>query len=311
MTGTSEIVLHGKRIVYREAGDTGPVVVLIHGMASSSSTWDPVLPLLGEHCRVVAPDLLGSGGSAKPVTGDYSLGAYASTVRDVMAALDIDRATIVGHSLGGGVALQFAYQFHDRCDRLVLVSAGGLGKEVHAILRAATLPGFDLLLRAATSPWARNAGRAAGGWLRRIGFHPGTDFEQAGTSLAALSDGETRAAFIKTIRSVIATGGQRVSANDRFYLAAAMPTLVIWGERDRIIPVDHATAAHEQIPGSYLRIIAGGGHYPHRDAPRRFADAVAAFIADTEPADVSQQQWRELLLAAIEQPVTEPQDPVR
>ena len=294
-----QITLHGKRVAYRAAGDEGPVVILIHGMASSSSSWDPVLPLLAEHCRVIAPDLLGSGGSDKPVTGDYSLGAYASNVRDVMTALDIDRATIVGHSLGGGVALQFAYQFPERCDRLVLVNAGGLGREVHAILRAATLPGFDLVLRAVTAPWARQAGGTAGRLLRRVGIVPGTDMDQAGTALSALGDRETRAAFVKTIRSVIATGGQRVSANDRFYLAAAMPTLLVWGENDRIIPVGHATAAHEQIPGSHLEIIAGAGHYPHRDEPRRFSDKVTTFIAETEVADVSPERWRALLMADV------------
>ena len=297
MSEAREIVLHGKRVAYRTAGDTGPTVVLIHGMASSKQSWDPVLDLLAEDCRVVAPDLLGSGESDKPGTGDYSLGAYASNVRDVMTALDIEHATIVGHSLGGGVALQFAYQFPERCERLVLVSAGGLGPEVHAILRAATLPGFNLLLRAVTAPWARGAGATAGRLLRKVGIQPGTDLQQAGTSLQALADRDTRAAFVKTIRSVIATGGQRVSANDRFYLAAAMPTLVVWGERDRIIPVDHATAAHEQIPGSRLELIAGAGPYPHRDDPRRFTDALASFIAETEPADVSPQRWRELLLA--------------
>lgn len=297
MSEARTITLHGKRVAYRTAGDTGPAVVLIHGMASSAASWDPVLDLLAESCRVIAPDLLGSGDSDKPVTGDYSLGAYASNVRDLLTALDIESATIVGHSLGGGVALQFAYQFPERCERLVLVSAGGLGPEVHAVLRAATLPGFDLALRAATAPWARTAGATAGRLLRRLGIEPGTDMQQAGTSLASLRDRDTRAAFVKTIRSVIATGGQRVSANDRFYLAAAMPTLVVWGERDRIIPVGHATAAHEQIPGSRLEVVAGAGHYPHRDEPRRFTDAVTAFIDETEPADVSPQRWRELLLA--------------
>ena len=297
MSELREVRLHGKRVAYRAAGDAGPVVVLIHGMASSSSSWDPVLDLLAEDCRVIAPDLLGSGGSDKPVTGDYSLGAYASNIRDVLTALDIDTATIVGHSLGGGVALQFAYQFPERCERLVLVSAGGLGPEVHAILRAATLPGFDLLLRAATAPVARRAGTTAANLLRRVGIEPGTDLQQAGASLTSLADRDTRAAFVKTIRSVIATGGQRVSANDRFYLAAAMPTLVVWGERDRIIPVGHATAAHEQIPGSRLEIVPDAGHYPHRDEPRRFTDVLTAFIDETEPAQVSPQRWRELLLA--------------
>src|ERR671927_675998 len=134
-----EIRLHGHRVTYRRAG-WGPVVVLIHGIAGSSATWGDVIEPLAEHYTVVAPDLLGHGQSAKP-RGDYSLGAYASGLRDLLTALGHDKGTIVGHSLGGGVAMQMAYQFPDRCERMVLVSSGGLGREVHFLLRAATLPG--------------------------------------------------------------------------------------------------------------------------------------------------------------------------
>lgn len=295
----SEIILHGERVAYRSAGDSGPVILLIHGMASSSASWDPVLPLLGKRHIVVAPDLLGHGGSAKPATADYSLGAFASNVRDLLTALGHERATIVGHSLGGGVALQFAYQFPERCERLVLVSSGGLGKEVSPILRAATLPGFAFVLQAVAGTTTR-AGPAAARVLRRVGLRPGIDAEEAWTSLETLVDPATRSAFVQTLRSVIATGGQRVSATDRLYLAAAMPTLLVWGDRDPIIPVAHASAAHEQIPGSRLEIVPGAGHYPHRAMPKRFTDALSAFIAETECADVSPERWRELILGDIE-----------
>src|SRR5438105_1742084 len=127
------ITIHGHQVAYRAAGD-GPPVLLIHGIAGASTTWAHVLPLLARNQTVVAPDLLGHGESAKP-RGDYSLGAYASGIRDLMAALGHDRATIVGHSLGGGVAMQFAYQFPERCERLVLVASGGLGKEVSPLLK--------------------------------------------------------------------------------------------------------------------------------------------------------------------------------
>ena len=136
--------IHGSSVGYRTAGE-GPVVVLIHGMAGSSTTWEPVIPLLAHECTVVAPDLLGHGGSAKPA-GDYSLGSLASGVRDLLVALGHERATIVGQSLGGGVAMQFAYQFPERCERLVLVSSGGLGSEVSLGLRLLTLPGAEYVL---------------------------------------------------------------------------------------------------------------------------------------------------------------------
>src|SRR5215212_6350139 len=138
------IQLHGHPVTYRLAGE-GPPLLLLHGITSSSQTWEAVLPLLAEHHTVIAPDLLGHGSSAKP-RGDYSLGAYASGVRDLIAALGYDHATVVGHSLGGGIAMQMAYQFPQRVDRLVLVNSGGLGSEVNLLLRAATLPGAEIVL---------------------------------------------------------------------------------------------------------------------------------------------------------------------
>ena len=291
-----EVVLHGQRMQYRRAGTEGPVVVLLHGMAGSAATWNTVLPRLGRTCQVIAPDLLGHGKSAKPVAGDYSLGSYASGVRDLLVCLGLERATVVGHSLGGGVALQFAYQFPERCERLVLVSSGGLGTEVHAVLRLATLPGFAYVLQALSNNHLLTIGNGVGRLLQRVGLRAGTDAEQAWRSFTSFSDPATRVAFIKTIRSVIAAGGQRVSALDRLYLAAAVPVLLVWGDRDGIIPVDHGRAAHELIPDSRLEIVPGAGHYPHRDDPEGFTDAVLEFMSSTPCADVSPDRWREMLL---------------
>src|SRR6188474_2720259 len=139
-----EIELHGHRVAYRSAG-SGPVIVLVHGITSTSATWERVMPTLSKRFTVIAPDLLGHGGSAKP-RGDYSLGAYASGVRDLLIALGHEHATFVGHSLGGGVAMQLAYQFPERCERLVLINSGGLGSEVNLLLRMATLPGAEFVL---------------------------------------------------------------------------------------------------------------------------------------------------------------------
>src|SRR5690349_19498501 len=140
----AEAVLHGHRMSFRIAGQ-GPPVVLIHGVAGRAAQWDEVAALLAAKHTVIAPDLLGHGESAKP-RGDYSLGAHASGIRDLLVGLDIERASVVGHSLGGGIAMQFAYQFPELCERLVLVSSGGLGEDVHPMLRAAALPGSEFVL---------------------------------------------------------------------------------------------------------------------------------------------------------------------
>ena len=197
------------------------------------------MPALAERHTVIAPDLMGHGASAKPM-GDYSLGAFASSVRDLLLALGHERATVVGHSLGGGVAMQFSYQFPERVERLVLVSSGGLGREVHFMLRAATLPGADFVMPALAKTGALGAGAAVGRFLERIGLHPSPDFQGVADGWATLGDEEACRAFLHTARSIMDLGGQRVNASDKLYLAADMPVLIIWGERDPMIPVAHA-----------------------------------------------------------------------
>lgn len=291
------LTLHGSSIAYRTDGE-GPVVVLIHGMAGSSETWEPVIPLLAKHATVIAPDMLGHGTSAKP-KGDYSLGALATGVRDVLVALGHERATIVGHSLGGGVAMQFAYQFPERCERLVLVASGGLGREVNTLLRALSFPGAEYLLSIGCAPRVRTASEAIATWLGKIGFRPAPGAAEVMRSYASLGDGETRRAFVHTLRAVIDVGGQRVSASDRLYLTQDMPALIAWGDRDPIIPVTHAYAAHEAMPGSVLQIYPGAGHYPHCHDPQRFADELIAFIASTAPAALTAEQLRARITAGL------------
>ncbi|MDX6671578.1 MAG: hypothetical protein QOI91_1941 [Solirubrobacteraceae bacterium] len=292
------ITLHGHDVTYRQAGDGENVVVLLHGITGSSATWVDVMPALAEHYTVVAPDLLGHGQSAKPM-GDYSLGAYASGVRDLLGALGHERATIVGHSLGGGVAMQMAYQFPERCERLVLVSSGGLGREVHLLLRAATLPGSELVLPLVTAARVAAVGDAVGGFLGgvlgRFGLRAGPDLEEMWRGFASLSDVEARAAFVHTLRTIIDPAGQRVSALDRLYLAAEMPMLLIWGDRDPIIPASHGEAAAAAAPGSRLVVFPGVRHFPHREKPGRFLEEVIGFVESTVPADVQEENWRELL----------------
>ncbi len=276
----SEIVLHGHRVSYRLHG-RGPLLVLLHGIAGSSATWDEVVPRLGESHTVLAPDLLGHGESSKP-DGDYSLGAYANAVRDLLEALDLPRGTIVGHSLGGGVAMQLAYQYPERCERLVLVSSGGLGRELHAMLRAAALPGAGVVL-----PWLCVAGRHSVGRmvhaLGSLGLRASADLEETWRSFVSLEEPEARQAFLRTVRGLIDLGGQRVSATDRLYLTAGLPTLIVWGARDPLIPVRHAHEAHARMEGSHLEILPAAGHFPHRDAPQRFVSALLDFVETTPP----------------------------
>lgn len=290
---TRELVLHGHRITYRMAGQ-GPVVVLVHGITSASDTWRDLLPFLAESHTVIAPDLLGHGESAKP-RGDYSLGAYAAGIRDLLLALGHQRATVVGHSLGGGVAMQFAYQFPERCERLALISSGGLGREVHMLLRAASLPGSEIVLPLIASSGVLSAGAAVGSFLARLGLRPANDLAEIARGYASLGDARARRAFLHTLRAVIDPLGQRVSARDRLYLAGEMPTLIIWGQGDRVIPVVHARDAHAAMPGSRLEILARAGHFPHLDNPRTVAHALRTLIVDSKPAEIREDHLRERL----------------
>lgn len=290
-----EITLHGHPVSYYEAG-SGPVLLLVHGITSSADAWRSVLPALAKHFTVIAPDLLGHGGSAKP-RGDYSLGAYASGLRDLLAALGHERATVVGHSLGGGIAMMLAYQFPERVERLGLISSGGLGKEVGLVLRAATLPGAGLVLPVITQRGPRDALMGAGHVLSRLGLRTRADVRGTALGFASLHEPAARRAFIHTARSIIDWAGQRVSAHDRLYLSAGMPTLLLWGDRDPMIPPAHGIAAHAAIPNSRLELFEGAGHYPFDEDPKRFVRVLREFIAMTEPSSHDEEEIRRRLVA--------------
>jgi pimeloyl-ACP methyl ester carboxylesterase len=294
MARTAEIQLHGHRLSYR-IGGRGPLLVLVHGITNSSASWEPVLALLGQRFTVIAPDLLGHGDSAKP-RGDYSLGANASLLRDLLLALGHDRATIVGHSLGGGIAMQTAYQFPERVERLVLVASGGLGRQVTPMLRAVALPGAEYVLPLLVSAPLVNTGSRVGRWIERVGLRVGSDIAAMAKGLASLQDIEARRAFVHTARSVIDIGGQRVNATDKLYLAEAVPTLILWGERDPIIPARHGIRAHELMPGSRLALFEHAGHFPHHDDPIGFVAALTEFVDTTAPSRPDEDALRRLLL---------------
>ena len=297
-----QVSIHGHEVGYRRMGParttrSTQTILLIHGLAGSSKTWDAVMPLLAERYDVIAPDLLGHGESAKP-TGDYSLGAFASGLRDFLAVLDVSSVTIVGHSFGGGVAMQLAYQHPELLDRLVLVGSGGLGREVSWLLRLVSLPGFEYLMPMGFPKPAVEVGTRVGRSLGRRGIRS----ERLGEmwrAYASLAGAPNRMAFVRTMRGVIEPGGQTVNATDRLYLAARVPTMLVWGDQDAIIPVSHAHDAHAAIDGSRLEIMEGMGHFPHVEDAERFTAVLNDFLKTTSAGPIGPEHLRDVILGNV------------
>ncbi|MDX3189409.1 alpha/beta hydrolase [Streptomyces sp. MN03-5084-2B] len=285
-------VVHGYERAYRMAG-RGPALLFLHGIGDDSSTWLDLLASLADDFTVIAPDLLGHGSSAKP-RADYSVAAYACGMRDLLTTLDVDRVTVVGHSLGGGVAMQFAYQFPERCERLVLVGSGGVGAGVHPLLRLAAAPGAGLALPLLGTPPAVAALRGFAGLLR---LFDDADLDYVLTRYARLVEPGTRSAFLRTLRSVVDWRGQVVNMLDRCYLTEGIPTLLVWGTEDSVVPSGHALRAHRAMPGSRLVLFEGAGHFPHRSDPERFLEILREFLAQTPPARYDRARWGKLLRA--------------
>ncbi|MCB0960506.1 MAG: alpha/beta fold hydrolase [Acidimicrobiales bacterium] len=292
-TTTTFVNVHGHRRAYRMCG-SGPALLLLHGIGDSSASWVPLLRPLAERFTVIAPDLLGHGESDKP-RADYSVGAFANGMRDLLDVLGIDRATVVGHSLGGGVAAQMAYQHPTRVERLVLVASGGVAREVNPVLRLAATPLADLGL-----PLLRFGPLKLGAMglielLRRSGTDLGRDAEELSQVLDALPDVAARGAFSRTLQSVVDWRGQVVTMLDRSYLTEAMPVLVVWGAHDAVIPVAHAQVAHDAMPGSRLEIFPDAGHFPHHQDPERFLELLLDFVDGSDAMRFERDRWRRLL----------------
>ena len=233
--------IHGYRRAFRIAG-SGPAILLIHGIGDNSTTWSTVQSKLAQRFTVIAPDLLGHGKSDKP-RADYSVAAYANGMRDLLSVLDIERVTVVGHSLGGGVAMQFAYQFPQLVDRLILVGAGGVTKDVNIALRIASLPmgteALALLRLPMVLPALQVVGRIGGALFGSTGL--GRDIPDVLRILADLPEPTASSAFARTLRAVVDWRGQVVTMLDRCYLTESVPVQLIWGSHDSVIPVSHAT----------------------------------------------------------------------
>ncbi|MDQ2956479.1 MAG: alpha/beta fold hydrolase [Actinomycetota bacterium] len=273
---TSTATLHGHDLSYVDVG-SGPAVLFVHGLLGSHENWSQLMGELADGRRLIAPDLFGHGASAKPV-GDYSLGAHAATLRDLLDRLGIDTVTLVGHSLGGGIAMQFSYLFPERVERLVLVSSGGLGRELSRLLRSATLPGAEFVLPVIASRWVRNRASTVANCLGRLGIRPSPDLTEAWRGFVSLGEADSRRAFLATTRAVIDPGGQTVTACDHLPPAVPLPVLLVWGGRDRIIPAWHAITGQQGFPGSRVEIFSAAGHFPHLDQPERFTALLQEFI---------------------------------
>ena len=293
------VTLHGRPVSYVQAG-SGPVLLLIHGMAGSVENWQEVIEPLAQRHTVVAPDLPGHGASA-PGAGDYSLGALAAGLRDLLVALGHERATLVGHSLGGGIAMQFAYQFPEITERLVLVSSGGLGPEVSPVLRAAALPGAELFIGATAAAGATVGSRLARGLGGRRA--PAQRRRRRGRSRLRVARRPRPSGGLPRhpTRVSSAPAGSASTPATGSTSSEGMPVLIVWGERDPIIPVRHAETAHEAIPGSRLEVFENVGHLPQLEAPGRFVTVLERFIAETEPSPFDVERWRGRLRIATEQ----------
>ena len=271
------VTLHGHAFSYTDSG-SGPALLFIHGILGSQKQWAHLVDRLDDNHRLVVPDLFGHGESAKPV-GDYSLGAHAATLRDLLDKLGIAQVTLVGHSLGGGIAMVFSYLFPERVDRLVLVASGGLGREVSPLLRSATLPGAEYVLPVIASGWMRDRISSAGRLLGAVGVRPGRDLTEVWDGFTSLGDADTRRAFLATTRAVIDPGGQSVNAHDYLPDSTPIPTLVVWGTKDRMIPAWHAASATASIQNCRVELFQGAGHFPHLDDPDRFSALVREFVS--------------------------------
>ena len=289
------VTINGHRRAYVKVGH-GPALLLLHGIGCDHRTWDPVISELAKDYTVIAPDLLGHGQSDKP-RADYSLGGYANGMRDLLSVLGIDRATVVGHSFGGGVAMQFAYQFPERTERIVLVSSGGLGREVTPAIRAITTPGFHYVMGAMTLPGVRHVNTTALRLLSSTGLPHTRDLGEVARVYESFTDPKARAATRHVVRAVVDYSGQVVTMSDRAYLTSGLPMCVVWGTDDHVIPVSHAARAAEMAPWARVEVIADSGHFPHKDHADRFVAIMRDFMESTAPNRHTKALWRRMLVS--------------
>ncbi|WP_439030107.1 alpha/beta fold hydrolase [Gordonia terrae] len=278
LADTHTFDLAGHRIRYVDRGN-GPAVVLVHGLMGSLHDWDEQIVALSADFRVIAVDLPGHGESDKS-PGDYSLSAHAAAIRDLLGALGVDSATVVGHSFGGGVCMQMLYLFPDLVERICLIASGGLGNDVNPVLRIVSLPGSGLVVKVAASAPVRGVVDTVVNFADRRRIVPlSPSSRQAWTNFVSIADSPTRSAFLATVRAVIDHRGQTVSATRLLPAFAHVPALLIWGDRDTIIPSAHSDAVRRALPDVVVDIVAGAGHFPHLDEPAQFERTFRDFMS--------------------------------
>lgn len=249
----------------------GPPLVLLHGLSDSYSSWMHLVPPLARDRRVLVPDLPGHGLSARP-DASYELQWYAHLMARWLESRGLESVDVVGHSFGGGVALMMLPECRQRIRRLILVSSGGLGREISFLLRLASIPYLvELFGQPFMGPATRLGLMATGGAFS----------QKDGAKRSAMNarSGSARA-FARTVRDIIDWRGQRRSFLERPSDLALPPIAVFWGDRDAVIPVSHARALAQSMDGVRLTVFDGCGHYPHHEQPEAFVRAVGSFLGD-------------------------------
>jgi pimeloyl-ACP methyl ester carboxylesterase len=269
-----EARVDGSSMAWGELG-AGPPLVLLHGVWDSHRTWRRAAPLLARHFRVLMPDLPGHGWSGRP-DAPYTLSWYARMVAAWMDGIGLERAHVCGHSFGGGIAAWMLLQERSHIDRLALVAAGGLGREVGLGMRLATIP----LLGPALTPLVLRFGAPL-----VMHFAPAT-FGHIEPAEAALVVSMTRLpgsvrALQRSIAGVINVFGQYQNMADRAHEVAALPPLAVyWGTKDPVIPLQHGERLLRRLTGITLTTYPECGHYPHLDAAAGFARDLSEFLCD-------------------------------
>jgi pimeloyl-ACP methyl ester carboxylesterase len=270
-------------VAYRYLPGAGDPVLLVHGVGADQTTWERIpLELQAAGRSVITIDLLGHGHSGAGGT-DFGLPAHAALVRDLLDHLAIARVHLVGHSVGGGVSMQFAAESPERVSSLTLISSGGLGREVSPSLRAALLPGTASSIGIMTHPTVTRPMRQIIRFLDRRGISSRDFSERTVDALERLQDDGRRTAFLGTLRGVVGLSGQRLSVLDHLEVLDPKRLLVIWGDSDPMVPVDHGRRLHALLPGSRLVVIPGAGHEPYIDEPQLIVSEVLAHTAADLP----------------------------
>jgi pimeloyl-ACP methyl ester carboxylesterase len=255
----------GVRLHWTDMGEAAdkPPVVLIHGLNNSSLSWSQVAPRLAADRRVMMLDLPGHGRSERPDAG-YELDWYAHVVARWLQGIGVESADVVGHSFGGGVAQMLLLECPERIRRLVLVAAGGLGKGVGWWLRLASLPGVV--------EWLGQPFMAVGTRLALRAARDGVTPQDILDLMRLNSQAGSARAFARSVRDVVDWRAHE--------LGQLPPMLLLWGDRDGLIPIEQGRAFAESLEGAVFRTFHGAGHYLHNERPEEFVRVVREFLDD-------------------------------